>query len=202
MSEQSYRERLHGRAIEITRRIVEAEGLEAVQARRIAREADCAVGSLYNVFGDIDGLILAMNGETLAALGLALGEASAACEQLPLEARLRTLALGYARFAVDNPRLWQAVFHHRRPAGSAVPADYLALQARLLALIEAAIADRIADGEARTRAARALFGAVHGIVALAIDERLGGAVAPELEQQVSFLVALIARGLNVGGAAS
>ena len=82
---QPYRQRLETRMIDIAERLIASEGLAAVQARRIAQEADCSVGTLYNVFGGLDGLIIAVNTRTLKALGEKLETAAAA----PTQARSR-----------------------------------------------------------------------------------------------------------------
>ena len=105
------------------------------------------------------------------------------------------LAIAYMRFAIENQSRWEAVFKFRRPANSEVPASYLEDQAQLLSLIEAAIGNIMVAPVQRAKAARALFGAVHGIVALAIDNRLGGQLRVELEEQVRFIVDIVARGL-------
>ncbi len=199
MKQPSYRDRLRDEVMVIAMRLVESEGLEALQARRIAKEADCSVGSLYNVFGDIDGLIAAVNGETLRRLGAALTVALEACPGMGLRERLLELALTYIRFAVENQRAWKAIFEHRRPAGTNVPQTYVDEQMRLIGVIEGVIAERAETAATRGRQARALFAAVHGIVSLALDDRLGGIARTELEPQVRFMVDVIANGLPLAG---
>ena len=44
-------------ALKIAEEIVVGEGLAALTARRVAGETGCSVGTLYNVFGQLDGLI-------------------------------------------------------------------------------------------------------------------------------------------------
>ncbi len=178
--------------------ILELEGLDAVQARRVAAEAECSVGTLYNVFGDIDGLIVAVNAETLGLLGEAVRAGAEATAGQGLGDRMQALATAYMRFALDNRRRWEAVFKHRLPPGRPVPPSYLEDQARLLAVIEVVLGGVVPDRERRATAARALYGAVHGIVALALDDRLGGQMMRELEVQLAFIVEVAARGLNAG----
>lgn len=194
----TYRDAAHPRLLAVAQRLLEAEGLSAVQARRVSREAGCSVGTLYNVFGDIDGLIIALNAGTLALLGEAVKAGASSAADASLESRLCALALAYMRFAVANPARWEAVFKHRLPPGREVPASYIEDQSRLLAVIEAAIAEVVPDVGQRQAAARALFGAVHGIVALALDDRLGGRLKDELEAQMAFISGVIARGLPTG----
>ncbi len=47
----------------------------------------------------------------------------------------------------------------------------------------------------RTRAARALFASVHGIIALALDNRISTFNAANVESEIRFIVAAAARGL-------
>ena len=194
-TEPKYRDRLREEILQLADRLLATEGLDALQARRIAREADCSVGTIYNIFDDIDGLIVAANSRTLIAMGQSLRQALDAAGSLPVAERLLALANAYMRFALENQSRWEAVFKYRRPQGADIPASYLADQARLLALIETTIGDLIASPVDRAKAARALFGAVHGIIALALDNRLGGQLRVEIEDQVRFIVGIVARGL-------
>ena len=194
-SEPKYRDRLREKILVLADGILETEGLDALQARRIAKEADCSVGTVYNIFGDIDGLIVAANSRTLGAMRRSLSKALDDAGGLPVKDRLMALAVAYMRFALENQSLWEAVFKHRRASGAEVPPSYLEDQGRLLALIESVTGDIIKAPGQRAKSARALFGAVHGIVALALDNRLGGQLLAEIEEQVRFIVDIVARGL-------
>mgnify|MGYP000941590172 CR=1 FL=1 len=63
-----YRDRLRARMVDIAERILAGEGLSALQARRVTQEAECSIGTLYNIFEGLDGLIVAANERTLEAL--------------------------------------------------------------------------------------------------------------------------------------
>lgn len=175
--------------------ILAAEGLAAIQIRRIADVSGCSVGTLYNLFGDRDGLILAANRATLSAMGAPLMAAQRAAARDDLEGRLLALAHAYQRFALANLQRWLAVFEFRLPEGRNLPGDYVAERSRLLGLIEDAIADALPTGPARTDAARALFGAVHGIVILAISNRLSQFDAGAVDREIGFIVGAAARGM-------
>lgn len=190
-----YRQRLQTRMIDIAERLITSDGLGAVQARRIAQEADCSVGTIYNVFGGLDGLIIAANTRTLKALGEALQAASRAAQHADLEQRLLALALSYRDFAFRQNNRWRALFDHRMEPGKPVPDDYLAEQAALFALVEACLHDHIVDPAERFSAARALFSSVHGILSLAHDDKLGAYGPEETERQVRFIVGVAARGV-------
>ena len=62
-------------ALKSAEMIVVEEGLGALNARRVAAEADCSVGTLYNIFGQLDGLIDAVNLTTLRLLAEEVAEA-------------------------------------------------------------------------------------------------------------------------------
>ena len=193
---QPYRQRLEPRMIDIAERLITTDGLAAVQARRIAQEADCSVGTIYNVFGGLDGLIIAANTRTLKALGEKLETAGrGAHASASLEDRLMALALAYCDFAYQQNKRWRALFDHRMEPGRPVPDSYRAEQAQLLVLVEGCLTGYIADPAERASAARALFSGVHSIVWLALDNKLASLGPDETERQVRFIVGAAARGL-------
>ncbi len=51
MPERTYRERLKANTLLAARKIVTNEGLAALQARRIAQDSGCSVGTIYNLYG-------------------------------------------------------------------------------------------------------------------------------------------------------
>jgi AcrR family transcriptional regulator len=197
MTQASYRTKMRDSMIVIASRIVTEEGLPAVQARRISQEAGCAVGTLYNVFGGLDFLIIEANAVTLAALGETLAKADGEAAAGPSSSadRLMALALAYLSFANGNSMAWRAVFEHHMTPGTDVPAWYRERQGGLFALIEAQLVKVIADPAERGSAARALFSAVHGIVAISLDHKLGDFDLTEAERQVRFIVKSVAGGL-------
>src|ERR1700744_1969812 len=54
--------------LDIARGIIASKGLKSLKVRDVAEAADCSIGSVYNEFGDFDGLILTVNRETVQAL--------------------------------------------------------------------------------------------------------------------------------------
>ncbi|MGE5266864.1 MAG: TetR/AcrR family transcriptional regulator [Deltaproteobacteria bacterium] len=190
------REALRGVLLEKAGRIVADEGLAAVQARRLAAEGGCSVGTLYNIFGDRDGLILAINRETLTALSKPLEVARASSAQAGLEARLLALAYAYTTFALENRNRWLAVFEFRLPDDKPLPADFESERARLFDLLVETIGRDVPDDAQRTTAARALFGAAHGILHLAVNNRLSDFDREQLDHDLSFIVKAAAAGMR------
>src|ERR1700749_4529169 len=72
VQEESLREQKKGRRrismLQIARTLIASKGLRSLKVRDVAEAADCSIGSVYNEFGDFDGLILAVNRQTVQAL--------------------------------------------------------------------------------------------------------------------------------------
>ena len=194
--EPTFRERQRVRLREVTEAVIAADGLNAAQARRIAAEAQCSVGTLYNIYGDIDQLILAANETTLHDLAAALERDARAARGRGLDERLMSLAAGYLAFASAHQLRWRAVFEQRLADDYPVPASYLADRARLLSFIERELEGTIADAAVRGEAARALFSSVHGIVLLALDRKLGDFDEAATARQIKFVVGNVVRGVG------
>ena len=167
------REELRDMALETAGRIVSEEGLRGLTARRIAREIGYTIGTLYNIFENLDDLIDQMNGRTLDRLYEVTSPPDTTGTP---PARLRALADRYVGFAAANPRLYVTLFEHQYPAGRKPPDWYLGKVENLLGVVEAAIAP-VMPGASETRVeaqARVLWAGVHGIISLEGAGRIGG----------------------------
>ena len=60
------RDALRTKIIDLAQKRIAAHGLSSLRARDLAAEAGCALGGLYNMFEDIDALVLEVNARTLA----------------------------------------------------------------------------------------------------------------------------------------
>lgn len=173
-------------------RIAEAEGLRGLTARRVAREIGYTVGTLYNVFTDLDDLVVQLIGRIFDALYEELKE-------LPLdggpEADLRSLAKGYIRFTGRQPKLWGLLFEHQLPEGKEPPEENEAKIHLLLRLMERALGPLFSPGKEaeRLHVARVLWASLHGICSLGSAGKLtaGETTTTMVETLVThFLVGL------------
>jgi len=184
-------------------RTVVAEGWQALRARDLAREVGCAVGAIYNVFPDLDALVFAAKGRTLDLLDRELADAVgavAAAGSITSDVATRqllALADAYLRFAIDHSPLWRMLYEHRAAPGTEVPAWYSdrlsALFAHLDAPLRAIVPDLAEDK--RALLGRALFSAVHGIVALGLEERIDTLSHAAIAGQVATIVRACVAGL-------
>lgn len=194
------RDRQREQLIEAAERTIAEKGLAGLKARELAQEIGCALGAIYNLVRDMDELVLRVGSRTLARLDEALGHASqGALAAAPEDAagRLVAIALAYSAFARENPRLWRTLFEYRMAEGAAVPDWAVAEQMQLFRHIMAPLAALLPEaGEPqRLLLGRTLFSAVHGVVAIGLEEKLVAVPRRELDHQIETLVRLVCAGL-------
>jgi AcrR family transcriptional regulator len=190
-------------------RIISERGYQALRARDVAQDVGCALGAIYGVFADLDALVLAVKERTLDLLEGEITERLGPAETLrqddpsaprdAAERRLQRLAELYLAFASQHPRLWRAVFEHRSP-DEIVPDTYMAKLESVLGYVERpleVLAPELSSPK-RQLWARALFSAIHGIVALGLDQKLGPLSAESLRWQVQTFVHAAAVGVAGG----
>lgn len=142
-------------------------GFAGFSAREVAKRVGYSIGTLYNVFGSYDRLVLAINTETFRLWSNHLRER---LEEAGSD-RIRALVEGYFSFAGENPNLWMAIYDHRLPAGMPIPEDFLPDRAALTEIVIREVADVLPEGR-RDEApllARSLIATVHGHCTFALD---------------------------------
>ncbi len=183
------------RAVTAARAAVGEGGLPALNARRIAAEIGCAVGSLYNLFVDLDDLILHVSATVLDDMGADLF--GPALPEAP-EAALVEVARRYIRFARSKGPLWAMVFEHRplheRPTPEWQIARVSALKERVRA-IAAPIFSHCAASDADATI-DVLWASVHGIAALSQQDKLSMVTAEDAEGLAERLVRNVLAGMK------
>ncbi len=163
----------HSRA-ELSEIIVEAGyrhmdevGFAHFSAREVAKRVGYTIGTIYNVFGSYDALILAINGRTLALwrdhLERRLQQAQGDRLQQAIEA--------YFEFAARHGHAWAAIYDFRLPEDVSPPDTY---QAKVRAIFDLVVAEvRAALPAARQPEAepltRSLLATVHGHCVFAMN---------------------------------
>lgn len=153
--------------------IIETDGLAGLSAREIARRIKYSPGTIYNMYQNLDDVVLHVEARVLDALDQCL-EAANGGVHTDASARVRALARAYLAFTHEKPKLWNLLFEHYLPAGSDTPAWYQRKLECLMGRVEEAMAPLFpADAEAdRKRAARVLWASVHGITSLSTANKL------------------------------
>ena len=197
------------RVLEIAETLVSQGGAPNLKARSIAEKAGIAVGSVYNLFGDLDRLHGQVNMRLLDRLSDAGTRAMAEMQEKGVrDTRLRSLALAraYLQFVQEQPQSWTALlaFNPRR----AGPAAAVAFERRLDALFDI-IAEVLAqdakldlDGQQAKLTARVLWSSVHGIVVNGVRRRQQDRHGQGVWDQIDLLVTTFLRGVEHRAAAS
>ena len=187
------RAELREKLLDIAEVEIRASGVGALRARTLADKAGCAVGAIYNVFEDLTGVILAVNGRTFERLGGAVSERVAASGGGPVD-KLVIMGHAYLKFASDDPNLWRALFDIEMTADSGVPSWYLEELARLFSIISTPLAEIHPQADARDLdlMTRTLFSSVHGIVLLGLERRISGVPMERIEEMISLLLTRVA----------
>ena len=185
--------------VDAAERTIAERGLAALKARDLAREAGCAIGTIYNVFEHLDELILCVGMRTMAMLDAALGVVRSASPDGSTEEAvddLGRLALAYLDFAATHTIRWRALFEHRMSEARPLPDWFVERQHQLFTQVERPLGALLPELEhdARRTLARTVFSAVHGIVALGLDEKLVSLPLPALRNQLAATVRAIATG--------
>lgn len=162
-------------------------GLKALQIREVATRANCATGSVYKYFSDLDELIIAVNSITLGKIRQMM---SAAGKEADPVARLKHLAHAYLVFAEENKNEWRGLFDHHLPEGADTPETHRQENVALLSLIAKPLRalDPGLDDSALAIRTRTCFGAMHGLVRIALEGRFVGLGDEDLTSEMDFVV--------------
>lgn len=177
--------------IEAAERRIALHSVAGLKARDLAGEIGVALGAIYNLVEDMDELVLRVISRTLARLDAALSDGEAVAQTSEdAVARLVVIATRYHAFAADNLHLWRVMFEYRMAPDRALPEWAVADQMRLFRHIIAPLAVLMPEssGDQREVMARTLFAAVHGIIALGLDEKLVAVPLGVLDRQLEWLV--------------
>ena len=176
-------------AVAAARKKLEADGLEKVTLRGIARDIGYSPGTLYNVFDSTDELMMRVNAATIDDLVAAL----AAAEADGHEPDLAELLSIYSGFVQANANRWQAVFDYSLADPSAAPGWYVEKLNAGLAVVERAVA-RLPGRPPYPPAvtARVLWAGLHGIFSLGAEGNLKLVTDRSAADLAEALVGLIA----------
>jgi AcrR family transcriptional regulator len=147
-----------------------ARGLRHFSARQVAVDIGYTIGTLYNVFGSHDALLLAINGRTLDHWYAAMEKALAHNRKKP---RLRALAHFYIAYAGEHTPHWLALFEHQMEHGKPLPRWYQQKLQRFFDQLEDTIVASTGLGRKKARReAYLLWASIHGITMLSITAKL------------------------------
>ncbi|MDU8925963.1 TetR/AcrR family transcriptional regulator [Alisedimentitalea sp. MJ-SS2] len=186
---ETRREALRAKLISIAETTIARDGMDAIRARYLAKEAGCALGAIYNVFDDMGEIIIAVNGRTFRKLGKEVAASVRAAPDDPIE-QLIAMSYAYLHYAVEQPKLWRTLFDIQMSTEQDVPKWYLQDLASLFDNIARPLARLFPEmGEDELDLmTRTLFSSVHGIVLLGVENRISGVPRDRLEAMIALLL--------------
>lgn len=165
------RDEVSARVLDIAEQLIEQGGAEQLKARTVAGRAGIAVGSVYNLYSDMDALHLAVNLKLIAGLeqaGLAAIDRLAQGQVTDTRESLMELARTYLDYVDAHRNSWLALIAFPNDKiEAAKQKDYLTRLDSLMSIISRVLVRDKSLGlndEAAKLSARVLWSSVHGIV--------------------------------------
>lgn len=135
-------------------------GFARFSAREVAKRIGYSIGTLYNVFGSYDQLIIAINTRTFVLWTDYMRDVL----ERAGDDRIRALVEGYFGFARANRNAWMAIYDHHLPPDATMPEEQDLQRGQLtdlvVAEVSAVLPPECRDGAPRL--ARSLVATVHG----------------------------------------
>lgn len=164
-------EALHAQVMAACDAWLQERPVHTLSLRALAREVGCAPSTLLKLYGSFGNLLQHVNVETLGRLKLAIEGLAAASP----EPRLKGLATAYWQFAQQDRHRWQLLFDYPLAEEGELDQRQSDMIEALFVRVEATLKEyqpALGEAEAR-RLARTLWGSVHGLVQLGLNQRLG-----------------------------
>lgn len=173
--------------LQSARKLVEDSGLSALSARAIAKDIGYSPGTLYNVFNNLDDLLLSIQA---ALIEEALEEMNAIPAGSNGSADLRALSDAYISFALKNRELWTLLLQHVPKPGATSSEVVDRNHNAIIELLESAIKPimREHDETSVRRFAKAIWASVHGISVIAVAEKASVLPIDDARPSVALVV--------------
>jgi len=156
---------LRDRLLEVTSRVISAEGEAAVTVRGVAAQGGTSASAVYALFGSREALVWAVSEEGFRRFGARLTAVPSTDDPI---ADLRALGIAYRDSALADPHFYRVMFDRAiAPGSDARPATERGTFLVLCAAVGRVLAMVDPDGVPRAgEVALALWALVHGLVGL------------------------------------
>lgn len=153
--------------------ILKQRGKNALRLRDLAKLSNCAIGTVYNLFQNLDEITLQLNLRCLEILYSSLNEVleKELNAQADLYSLMQKLGRAYVQFGLNHPWMWKSLFENL--AISPIPRWYSEKVQAGIQFIEEKI--QIAYGIEPNRASCIVsffWAAMHGITAIMLTKKM------------------------------
>ena len=163
------REELKELAIKAGIELIRKEGISHFSARKLAGRIGYTVGTLYNVFGSYDEMILQINARTLDEWFAIMQNAM---QKNGKGNPLHALARSYIKYSKTHYQEWIALFEYHLSEDRELPQWYTPKMTRFFAIVEKLLLAKLNNQRKAKRAARVLWAGIHGICILSLSGKL------------------------------
>lgn len=162
------------RLIEAGTRLLERDGPEALQARKVAAEIGASTMAVYTHFGGMSSLLEAIIAAAFDKFGAALAAAPATDDPV---ADLFVMGCAYRQFALASPQRYKLMFglaslHPMLTPAAEMPVAAAAFDQLVNAVARIVSSGRIRDDDVRDLAGR-VWSMIHGVVLLEVVGAFG-----------------------------
>ncbi|WP_120497927.1 TetR/AcrR family transcriptional regulator [Kiloniella sp. EL199] len=190
--------------LDAAQELVVAGGISELSARKIAQKIGYAPGTIYNVYANIDELILTLNGRTLEGLYDHLSMIcfdNTTARLGSVNQNVEKLLIGYLAFIDENKSLWRLLFDHVPSNEEGLPDWYNQRVSKLLGVIDQALSPLLSErtSEERRHISATLWASLHGIISLADKKKLDVVVSQSSHDVCSLLITTFLKGLKDHG---
>lgn len=193
-------EQLSNMILSAAKELLDEEGFQCISTRKIASRIGYSVGTLYNVFQNLDDIYIHLNGRTLDELIKTMDDALAN----KAFTQIKSISYAYIRFSVDHFNAWSLLFEYRFPDGLVTPKWYNEKIERLYSTVGKAVghALRIDDPQALKGYITVLWAGIHGICVLSTKGKLSraGIEASNSQQLIDNFIDNYLNGVKLGKA--
>jgi AcrR family transcriptional regulator len=156
--------------LQVAADLAAAEGLKGVGIRAIAAKLHVSPGTLYNVVGDIDDIILRVNEQTLIGVRNALRDAIA--PDRDVVSNVLAMACAYIDFVRARPKHWSMLIEYSIGTDKALPGWYQDSLDETVGTVEQLLRPLIAGRKDRQRAVAILWATLQGVATLTASGKL------------------------------
>jgi AcrR family transcriptional regulator len=163
-------EELRQLILDASQTIIERNGIDALSAREIARMIGYSPGTLYNIFDNLDDVLMTLQVQLMARTVEHLKEVPMGSDPAT---NLQAISDAYIDFALANRRMWNLLLAHALPAQAPLPTPYPEQVNGLISIVTGALqplTEPASEGRIDTLA-RVLWAGLHGIAAVAATEK-------------------------------
>ncbi len=166
-------DQLNKMILDATEALLIEEGFQYLSTRKIAKRIGYSVGTLYNIFQNLDDIYIHLNGRTIDKLTEIIDNAASNISLSPIKA----ISYSYIKFSVDHFNIWSLLFEYRFPDNTIVPKWYNEKIEQLYSVVNKALVHALKfNDEAKLKDfITVLWAGIHGICVLSTKGKLSRA---------------------------